>query len=206
MTATLILLCLLILPACLLQYVGAEQRIHLDVERRRWTRTVDDVTTARESARFSRDNEYIQLFSLIRRPKKVHIHSAFSVYDYKDELAAARLRLNHTHVCVVFPVTNFTAAINTIWNRNMDENVETPDDDVKYIMKTDSKMTDAELESFKSKSPILYQICQGRRKTRIAIIDETETVTDEDVSQLKNVTFLSIYGKVSLYLKPTLSL
>ncbi|XP_067652185.1 uncharacterized protein [Haliotis asinina] len=205
MAAAHILQCLLILPACILQCVGAEQTIRLDAEGRRWIRRIDGDTTARESAKFSRENKYIELFSWIRKAKTVHIQSAFSAYDYKEGLAAARLKIDNTHVCVVFPVTNFKAAIDTVWKRSMDKIVETPDNGVKYVMKTDSKMTDAERESFKSKSPVLYQTCQGRRTTQIAIIDETSAVTDEDVSHLNHVTFMSIHGKVSFYLKSTLS-
>ncbi|XP_046365760.1 uncharacterized protein LOC124141723 [Haliotis rufescens] len=175
-------------------------------ERRQWRRIVDADITVKESAKFNRTKEFITLFSFDRKLRSSNISTAFSAYDFQNGMAAARLRVNNTKVCLVFSVSNFSEAVDAISGRNMSELVTTPDIADEYIMKTDDRMTDAELVAFNSTSPSLYQICQGRRKGPYVIIDATTVTTGEDVTNLNPVTFLSINGKVTVYLKSTLSL
>ncbi|XP_046353854.2 uncharacterized protein LOC124133465 [Haliotis rufescens] len=179
----------------------------MGAERRQWLRMVDANITIKESAKFNRTTEFIILSSFDRRLMNSNISSAFSAYDFQNGVAAALLRINNTKVCLVFPISDFNAAVNSISGRNVSQLVTTPDNDEEYIMKTDDKMTDAELVAFNSTSPALYQICQGRRTTPAIIIDATTTVQiGDDVADLDPVTFLSINGKVDIYLKSTLSL
>ncbi|XP_071092939.1 uncharacterized protein [Haliotis cracherodii] len=179
----------------------------MGAERRQWLRMVDANITIKESARFNRTSEFIILSSFDRRLMNSNISSAFSAYDFQNGVAAARLRINNTKVCLVFPISDFNAAVDSISGRNMSQLVTTPDNDEEYIMKTNDKMTDAELVAFNSTSPALYQICQGRRTTPAIIIDATTTVQiGDDVTDLDPVTFLSINGKVDIYLKSTFSL
>ncbi|XP_046546572.1 uncharacterized protein LOC124256640, partial [Haliotis rubra] len=147
-----------------------------DVERRQWFRMVDGNITVRELAQFNSTEEFITLASFGRALRNSNISSAFSAYDFPNGVAAARVRINDTKVCLVFPISDFSAAINSISARNTSELVSTPDNDDEYTMKTDDKMTDAELAAFNTTSPNLYQICQGRRTAPPIIIDTTTAV------------------------------
>ncbi|XP_067668223.1 uncharacterized protein [Haliotis asinina] len=177
------------------------------VERRQWLRMVDANITVRELAQFNRTKEFITLASFGRALRNSNISSAFSAYDFPNSVAAARVKINNTKVCLVFPISDFNAAINAISDRSTSAIVSTPDSDDEYTMKTDDKMTEAELAAFNTTSPNLYQICQGRRTTSPVIIDTTSAVqTGDDVTDMDPVTFLSINGKVTVYLKSSLSL
>ncbi|XP_071088673.1 uncharacterized protein 6-like [Haliotis cracherodii] len=177
-----------------------------------WTRQVTEDVTVTERAYVIRATKTIYLKSKDRLLENVNIQGSSSVYDYKNvnnKQAAVKLRMNGRKFCFLIPGSivhhGFKFSVHDITRRNVVSPTVKVED---FIMTGVGPMTRQDVKTLSTTHPTLSKFCSRSRDDRVVDIVDARTVVhaDTDLTGAVPITVLTLGGKVTIYIKPSLKI
>ncbi|XP_067663786.1 uncharacterized protein [Haliotis asinina] len=180
-----------------------------------WTRQVTDDVTVTERAYVIKATKTIYLKSKDRLLENINIQGSASVYDYQNvssgirKQAAVKLQLNGRKFCFLIPGSilqhGFKFSVNDVTKRYVVSPTLRVED---FIMTGFGPMTHRDVKELSRTHPTVAKFCRRARDDRLVDVVDSRTVvnSDTDRSGAAPVTVLTLGGKVTIYIKPSLNI